>query len=478
MLSERARPARVRKHRHAPWFAVAAVCVGAFMGQLDASVVTLIFPSLQRGFHAPLAAVQWVALAYLLTVIALLAGAGRLADVAGRKLVYLQGFAVFTAASAACGFASSLPVLVGSRVAQAVGAAMLQANSVALVVTSVPPRRARAALGAQAAAQSLGLAVGPLAGGLVVGLAGWRWVFWINVPVGLAAIVAGRYLLPRTRARVRGGAFDVIGLVLLAGAATVLLLAVSAVSGLGWPSWVIAVLLAAGAASALGLWRWERRAAVPLIDAAVVGGGAVAAGLAGALCGYLVLFGPLVLVPQVLVAAGLSESHAGAVLSALPAGFAVAALTADHLLPRRWGNRPRCLAGALIAATAAGAATIAPVTPGPLAACLGLLGAGLGLFVPANNAAVMAVVPARMSATVGGLINMARGMGTALGIAAVTLALFTTARSPTTGTRIALAGLGFAALVAALTAALPPRSRASQPGTVAGGERGRPGPLA
>ncbi|MBP2708238.1 MFS transporter [Microbispora sp. RL4-1S] len=452
LLRERARPERVRAHPNAPWFAVAAVCVGSFMGQLDASIVTLIFPALQRGFHAPLAAVQWVALVYLLTVIALLAAVGRLADVVGRKLVYVRGFVVFTAASAACGFAPSLPVLLACRVVQAAGAAMLQANSVALVVGSVPRRRARAALGVQAAAQSLGLAFGPLVGGLIVGLAGWRWVFWINVPVGLVAVVAGYYLLPRTRERAHRDAIDLPGLLLLAYAASGLLLAVSAASGLGWPAWSIAVLLITAAASAAGTLRRERRAAAPLIPPAVMGDIAVTRGLAGALCGYLVLFGPLVLVPQVLLTTGLSEPHAGAVLSALPAGFALTAITGDRLLPRRWGNRPRCLAGALTAAAATGLAAAAPTEVGPLVICLAVLGAGLGVFVPANNAAVMGAVPVRSSGTAGGLISMARGVGTALGIAVVTLALFSTGGPGVAGARVALAGLAGAAVIAALTA--------------------------
>ncbi|MFG2075150.1 MFS transporter [Nonomuraea maritima] len=450
--SERPRPARVREHPYAPWLAVAAVCIGAFMGQLDASIVTLVFPALQREFHAPLAAVQWVALAYLLTIVALLAGAGRLADVWGRKLVYLSGFVVFAAASAMCGFAPSLPVLVACRVVQAVGAAMLQANSVALVVMSVPRHRQRAALGVQAAAQSLGLALGPLVGGVIVSLVGWRWVFWINVPVGVVAVLAGHYLLPRSRERAQGGGFDVAGLVLLACAASGLLLALSAVAGLRWPLWTVGALLAAAVASAL-LLRWrEARASVPLLHPAMTRHPVVARGLGGALCGYLVLFGPLVLVPQVLLAAGLSEPHAGLVLSALPAGFAVTALTSDLALPRRWGNRPRCLTGALTAAAGTGLAAVAPTEPLPLAACLAVLGAGLGMFVPANNAAVMAAVPARVSATAGGLINMARGIGTALGITTVTLVLFAAGGPDAAGARLTLAVLGCAALAGALTA--------------------------
>src|SRR5262249_17280883 len=153
------------------------VCFGAFMGQLDASIVTVAFPAMQRQFGASLAAAQWVSLAYLLALTALLVPAGRWSDRAGRKLVYLYGFVVFAGAAAACGLARSLGVLIGLRVLQAAGAAMLQANSVALVVTSVPQDKRRAALGIQAAAQAVGLACGPVTGGLLVATAGWRWIF-------------------------------------------------------------------------------------------------------------------------------------------------------------------------------------------------------------------------------------------------------------------------------------------------------------
>jgi len=145
LAREPARPAVIREHRLAPWFAVGAVCFGAFMGQLDASIVTVAFPALQHQFGAGLAAVQWVSLAYLLALTALLVPAGRWSDRVGRKLTYLYGFVVFAGASAACGLAPSLGMLIALRVVQAAGAAMLQANSVALVVTSVPGRMRRAA---------------------------------------------------------------------------------------------------------------------------------------------------------------------------------------------------------------------------------------------------------------------------------------------------------------------------------------------
>src|SRR5215475_8631162 len=192
ILAEAPRPAVIRSHRWAPWLAVAVVCLGAFMGQLDASIVTLTFRPMEREFAAPLAAVQWVSLAYLLVLVALLTPAGRVADAIGRKLVYGYGFAVFTVGSAACAVAPSLGVLVVFRVLQAVGAAMLQANSVGLVTTSAPLGRMRLVLSIQAAAQAIGLGLGPTLGGLLTQTAGWRAVYWINVPIGCLAMVAGR----------------------------------------------------------------------------------------------------------------------------------------------------------------------------------------------------------------------------------------------------------------------------------------------
>ena len=148
---ERPRPAVIREWPHAWKLAVATVCFGAFMGQLDASIVTLTYRPLERSFHAPAAAVQWVSLSYLITLVCLLAPVGRRSDQKGRKLSYLHGFVIFTAASAACGLAPSLPFLVGSRVVQGVGATFIQANSVALVSNVAPAGRLRQTLGAQAA---------------------------------------------------------------------------------------------------------------------------------------------------------------------------------------------------------------------------------------------------------------------------------------------------------------------------------------
>lgn len=422
LLREPARPAAIREHRLAPWFAVGTVCFGAFMGQLDASIVTVAFPALQRQFHAGPASVQWVSLAYLLALTALLVPAGRWSDRGGRKLMYLYGFLVFSVASAACGLASSLGMLIALRLVQAVGAAMLQANSIALVATSVPERMRRAAFGVQAGAQAVGLASGPVTGGLLVAVAGWRWVFFLNVPVGVLAFAAGWYLLPRTRRLADRRGTDLGGMILLAASTAAGMLAISSLSGLGISAWAVACF-AAGAvlAGAALLWQ-EQRSAAPLLDLPAMRAAGTTPGLAGALCAYLVLFGPLVLFPQLISAQGGSALAAGLLLTSLPVGFGLAAVVVGRLLPVGWSNRRRCVAGGTLAAGCAAALAV-PAPPAVSVVLLGLLGAGLGIYSPANNAGIMAAVPERDAASAGGMVNMARGIGTALGVAVVTLGL-------------------------------------------------------
>ncbi|MGY6021763.1 MFS transporter [Streptomyces spinosirectus] len=450
LIRERARPERIRSRPNAWWLAVGTVCFGAFMGQLDASIVTLTYGSLRTEFHASLAAVEWVSLAYLLTLVALVVPAGRLADAYGRKLLYLYGFTVFTLASGACGLAPSLTALVVFRVVQAVGAALMQANSVALVSTSAPRERMRTALGVQAAAQALGLALGPTVGGALVSTLGWRWVFGVNVPIGLVALVAGHYLLPRTQARTRVAGFDWAGLGLLAVATTGALLGVSAASGLAVPGWGVGLLFAV---SAVGGWTFvvrQGRAPAPLVDLALLRMRTVAFGLVGALSGYLVLFGPLVLVPVVLTARGASELTAGLVLTALPAGFALAATGGDRLLPRSLTDRGRCLLGAALFTVGVVGLVATPLTVSGLVLVLLLTGIGLGTFTPANNTLIMGAIPAHSSGTGGGLVNMARGMGTALGVALVTLALHFAGGGAAEGARwagLVLVGASVAAVV-------------------------------
>ena len=266
--------------------------MGAFMGQLDASIVTLTYPQLESEFNTGLGSVQWVSLSYLVVLAVLLVPVGRWADTRGRKLLYLYGLGLFSMASAACALAPPLGWLVAGRGFQAVRAALLQANSVALVVLSVPRSRVRTALGLQGAAQALGLALGPTLGGVLVVAYGWRSVFWVNVPVGLVAILAGYVFLPRSRDLSQRRRNDGAGFVMLAGAIVSSLLALSGLSGMPLPPALVVGLCGVAVVIAVAFWHVEVRAEDPLVDIDLLRRGGLGASLAGALLAYLLLFAP------------------------------------------------------------------------------------------------------------------------------------------------------------------------------------------
>ena len=203
---------------------VATVCIGAFMGQVDASIAQLVLPHLEHAFDVRLSVVSWVAVGYLLTQAALLPVFGRLADIRGRKRLYTAGFLLFIGGSAACAMAPDIGWLIGFRVLQAIGAAMLSANSVAIIVAIARPEERGRALGWQATAQAIGLSMGPLIGGALLQSLDWRWVFWINVPVGLLGTVAAWAVLPVTRDTDPRERLDIPGALLLVPALLALLL--------------------------------------------------------------------------------------------------------------------------------------------------------------------------------------------------------------------------------------------------------------
>ena len=266
LLVEPRRPGVIRERSNAHWYAVAAVCVGAFMGQLDASIVTVALPTLQHTFGVSVGAVTWVGLSYLLVLVATVVAVGRFADMWGRKLLYVYGFVIFTLASVLCGLAPNLGALCGFRALQAIGAAMLQANSLAIIVLVVPGRALGRAIGLQGTAQALGLALGPTIGGLLLAAGGWRLIFFVNVPFGVFGAVAAILLVPRSRdlmARVR---FDWTGLGIFFPAVVALVSAISFGAELGWSSGLIIGLFVA-AAVLVGFFIWhERRDRDPMLD--------------------------------------------------------------------------------------------------------------------------------------------------------------------------------------------------------------------
>ncbi len=411
----------VRERPNAYWYAVGAVCIGAFMGQLDASIVTIAFPTLQRAFRVDVGAVTWVGLSYLISLVAFVTIVGRFADMAGRKLLYVYGFALFAAASAGCGLAPDLRVLVVLRIVQGVGAAMLQANSLAIINIATPEGKLGRAIGVQGAAQALGLAFGPSVGGALIAAGGWRLIFYVNVPVGILGIAAGLAFIPRSRHLRERAPLDWSGLGLFVPGICALLIAISFGDTWGWGSAVVITLFALGVAFGVAFFARERAARSPMVDLTLFKKRAFSAGISSGLLGYLVTFGTLLVMPYLLERGlGLSTGTAGLELMVMPLLLGVTAPIAGRI-GETVGVRVLTSGGMVIVA----AALVTLGLTGPSIAAVGIglafVGVGLGCFTPANNASVLATVPRDQSGEASGVMNVTRATGTSLGLALVGL---------------------------------------------------------
>jgi len=417
LLVEPRRPEAIRRRPNAFWLAVAAVCIGATMGQLDASIVTVALPTLQDTFHVSVGAVAWVGLSYLLVLVATVAAVGRFADMWGHKLLYVYGFGIFIVGSALCGLAPNLGTLIGFRALQAVGAALLQANSVAIIMLATPSSSLGKAIGIQGAAQAIGLALGPTVGGFLVAAGGWRLIFFVNVPFGILGMIAGLLLIPRSRhlqTRVR---FDWAGLALFFPAVLAVFSAVSFGNSWGWTSPAILGLLVVGSALVAAFIHREGRCREPMLDLGLFRRSRFSAGIASGTLSYLVMFGVLFVVPFYLERdLQFGSGRSGLELMAMPLALGITAPIAGRLADRI-GARPLTVGGmATVAGGLALLGALRPATPVFLF-LLAVVGIGLGLFTPPNNAAIMGSVPQNQSGLASGVLNMTRGMGTAFGLA-------------------------------------------------------------
>ncbi len=395
---------------------------GAFLAFLDATIVNVAFPSIQRSFpDSSISSLSWILNAYSIVFAAFLVVSGRLADLLGRRWAFTSGVLVFTVGSAICAVSGSIGFLVGARVFQAFGAAILVPASLALVVQGAPPARRSHAVGLWGASAALASGLGPPIGGALVEAGGWRWAFLVNIPFGIAAVWAGRTLLVESRAPGRRRMPDLRGAVL--SALMLGLLTLGLVKGEDWGWTSLAVLGSfAGAALMLVLFVLSSRAhRSPLLDPALLrirsfSVGNVATIVAGTgffaylLCnilwlqyvwGYSVLVAGLAIVPGALVAA---------ILAAVLGPFA-----------ERHGYRLVIVPGALVWALAyVWYATRVPVTPDFLATWLPgqiLSGIGVGATLPVLGSAALAAVPGGRFATASAVNSSARQIGAVLGIA-------------------------------------------------------------
>lgn len=405
--------ATLRVESRASGRALASLALSMLLASLATSTASVALPTLALAFGAPFQQVQWVVLAYLLAVTTLIVGAGRLGDLTGRRRLLLAGLALFTAASILGGLAPELRVLVAARAAQGLGAATMMGLAMALVGEAVPKERTGSAMGLLGALSAVGTSLGPSLGGLLIAELGWRAVFLVNAPLGVATLLLARRHLPLDRRDVRADPppFDVAGALLLALTLAAYALAMTVGGGRWGPRH--GTLLSA-AAVGLGLFALvEARAPSPLLPLSTLRPPARWGGLATSALVSTVMMTTLVVGPFHLSRAlGLDAARVGLVLSAGPLVAALTGVPAGRLVDRL-GARRMSLAGLVVLGAGTLALSTAPLTLGvggylaPIAVATG----GYALFQTANNTAVMADVGPDLRGVVSGALNLSRNLG-------------------------------------------------------------------
>lgn len=402
-------------------WALAGLALSALLSSLGTSIANVALPTLAQAFAASFSDVQWVVLAYLLSLTTLVVGAGRLGDLAGRRRLLLAGLAIYSAAALACGLAPTLGWLVAARAVQGLGAALLVALALASVGEIAPPARLGSALGLLGSMSAVGTALGPSLGGALTATVGWRAIFLVQVPLGVAASFLVRRHLPAPVRRHDANAadFDLRGLLLLAVTLAAFSLALAPHDG---PRDATNLMLFAGAACGLAAFAYvELRSPAPLVRLALFRGTALGGSLAQNALVSTVIMATLLVGPFYLsVSLGLAAGAAGLAMSLGPLVAALSAAPAGHLTDRLGVALPaRC---GLIAM--AGSAALLAMLP----ASLGLVGylapivvltAGYSLFQTANNTAALAAVTPQDRGIASGLLNLSRHLGLILGTAAL-----------------------------------------------------------
>lgn len=398
---------------------VALIGLGTMTVPLDSSV-NIAFPDIVASFALPIPTIQWIVICYVLTHAALMLAFGRIGDLFAYALVFRVGLACSTLAFAACAAAPDFGLLLGARVLQGIGAALILSCGPALMTSLYPESRRSAVLGLYAMIFALGSALGPLLGGVLVDEWGWRAVYWFRAPLAALALLC-LHGLPVRAPRAGTHGFDALGAGLLAFTLATLVLALTRI-GAGGASSAVALALAAAAGLA-GFLVWERRCASPLIDLSLFRrGGFLLVNAANALIN-IAIFSVMLLVPFYLTAvAGLSTILGGIVLASGPIGMVVASPIAGRAVVR---FSPQVVAIGGAALVAAGLFAVSRWDGAPVVALLApalfVQGFGAGLFQVANLDMVTGAMPAADRGVAGSLAMLTRTVGVVGGAALLSL---------------------------------------------------------
>ncbi len=407
-------------HPNWKWFILATVLVGATMSALDVSIVNVAMPTMEHSFKVRMAIIEWVAMAYMLTLTVFLPLFGRLADMFGRTKMYNIGFIVFTIGSALCGIAPNANFIIFSRVIQAVGAGLLQANSVAIITQAFPSNELGKAIGLQGSVQAIAMSIGPFVGGMLIAAVNWRLIFYVNVPIGIIGTFMALFILPSSKAKLseKKEKIDYFGISFFAAGLAFLVLAVNKGAQLGWSSPII-LLYFLIAIIFLPLFIYtELKVEHPMIDLKLFKKWGFSAGNVTGMLSYYVLFAVLFLMPFYLEnLLHYNAAVTGSILTPIPLSMAIIAPFAGAISDKV-GSRIMTTAGMAVCA-------VATLLLSFLGASINIyflifefiiLGIGMGIFTPPNNSAIMLSAPPERLGVAGGILNMMRALGLIFGV--------------------------------------------------------------
>lgn len=396
---------------------LATAALGAFASTVTFTSINVALPSLVQAFDTTFAAVQWVLLAYLLSTAALLPIVGRLADMLGKRRIFLAGLAIFTVGSVATGLAPGLGWLIGFRLLHGVGSAVLTGVGLAIVTDVFPAEERGRAIGINGAVLSTGIVLGPTLGGLLVEL-GWRWVFLSTAPIGLVGMALAWRFVPRYDVGPRQR-FDLPGALLLTALLTIGSLATTLGPERGFgDAWIVTAFATTALLLPAFVWR-ERRTPHPVLDLSLFRNPKLSVGLVAGLATFVSISGTIFVMPfyleQVL---GFAPRNVGLLMSVVPILLVIIAPIAGSLADR-YGERVITVVGLGFALL--GFSLVATLgtdtTPAGFIARFAFVGLGMATFQTPNNSAIMGSAPKGRSGVAGGLLGLTRSFGQTAGIA-------------------------------------------------------------
>jgi EmrB/QacA subfamily drug resistance transporter len=400
------------------WYVMTAVAMGTFLATIDGSIVNVALPTLTRAFDTQFSTVQWVVLAYLLTVTTLMLSVGRLADMRGKKPIYTVGFAIFTLGSVLCGLSPSIYWLIALRVLQGVGAAMTMALGMAIVTESFPPSERGKALGIIGAMVSLGIVVGPTLGGFIIDALSWRWVFFVNFPVGILGILMVWRFVPAVKPP-GGQRFDLVGAATLFIALLALLLGLTVGQESGFAEPKVLALFSVAAVFTTLFVVVELRTDQPMIDLRLFKNRLFSVSLTTGYLIFVCIAGTIILMPFYLEnVLGYEIRQVGLMLAIVPIGLGVTAPISGSLSDR-FGTRPITVIG--LAVLLVGFFAVSTLDEDTMALGYVLrflpIGIGVGMFQSPNNSAIMGTAPRERLGIASGMLAVTRTLGQTTGIA-------------------------------------------------------------